>query len=195
MSILFSYRFVNEDAKRLDGTTLWSHDRPEKTQPKFPRTSIKCDLERVTHVETSEGVLAVKIYWSDEIFGSDGNGLLLKEGKPGGPPRDIALLELHAGQAWIVRSEPTLDDRIGVVVANVYGMPLMAGVGDLTPVDFTPVRKGLPPKRGHIFTCLLREIYSSRVQNPTGPAHTSGAARRECPACRPDYKAPDGGIP
>lgn len=107
--------------------------------------------------------------------------------------RRIALVEVRDGQVWILRSEPTLDNRIGLTISNSKGKPLFTGIGDLTEVEYAPLRPGVKPKKGHAFAFVFSEIYSWRRSSPLSCAHTSGADRVHSPSVMPDHSAPDGG--
>jgi hypothetical protein len=187
MSVLLTYHFILEDGAVLRGAALRSKVQPEECQPEFPGSDIRCDLERVEIVILSDARFAPKIFWSDEVFGANGNAQLLLDEREG-VPLDIALIELTpSGPVWIMRSEPTTDDRIGMTVSNSKGKVLFAGIGDLTPVELLPLKKNLKPRKGHVVTFGFHEIYKWRRASLGGTAHTTGSVRHSSPAAFPDY--------
>jgi hypothetical protein len=192
MALLASYEFTLRDGEVLRGATLYTELRPEKEQPEFPGSDIRCDLEHVEVVTTSDRRFTPRIYWSDEVFGPQGNAELLMQDRDG-VPLDIALFYVRRGQTWIVRAEPTMDDRVGISIANRNGKVLFTGIGDVTPVEFTPLRPGLEPKSGHVLTFTFNEVYKWRRSSPMSCGHTSGSDRKESPSVYPDYSSPDGG--
>ena len=192
MSLLASYEFTLKDGEVIRGTTLYKTIQPQKRQPDFPESSIRCDLDRVEVIVTSDARFTPKIFWSDEVFGTNGDARILREERDG-VPLDIALIEVREGQTWIVRSEPTMDDRIGIAISNSKGKVLFTGIGDLTPVEFTPLKQDLKPKSGHVLTFVFSEVYSWRRSSPMSCGHCSGADRKESPAVYPNYSSPDGG--
>jgi hypothetical protein len=143
-------------------------------------------------ITTSDERFTPRIYWSDEVFGTDGDAQLLMNDREG-VPLDIALIEVRPGQVWILRSEPTMDDRVGITISNSSGKVLFTGIGDVTPVEFTPLKPDLKPKQGHILTFVFNEVYRWRRSSPMSCGHTSGADRQASPAAYPDYSSPDGG--
>jgi hypothetical protein len=195
MPLVASYEFTLKGGEVIRGATLYSKTERQEKQPHFPGSNIRCDLERVEVIHTSDARFRPRIFWSDQIFGKDGNAQLLKELRNEGP-LDIALVEVQKDcQPWIVRSEPTLDDRIGITVSSSKGQVLFTGIGDLTPVEFTPRKPELKPRQGHILTFVFREVYSWRMYNPMDCGHTTGSVRKESPNAYPDYSAShtDGG--
>jgi hypothetical protein len=192
MTLIATYEFTLKDGEVIRGATLYTELRQHDRQPEFPGSNIRCDLERVEVIVTSDSRFTPKIFWSDEVFGTNGNAQLMREDREG-VPLDIALLEIREGQTWIMRSEPTMDDRIGITISNDKGKVLFTGLGDLTPVEYTPLRPDLKPKQGNIFTFSFSEVYKWRRSSPFSCGHTSGADRKESPAVYPDYSAPDGG--
>lgn len=192
MALLASYEFTLSDGEVIRGATLYTKIEPQSSQPDFPNSDIQCDLERVEVVTTSDARFTPKIFWSNAVFGPEGNAKLLLEEREG-VPLDIALVEIRKGQTWVVRSEPTMNDRLGITIANDKGKVLFVGIGDLTPVEFVPLKKGLKPKKGHVLTFVFNEIYSWRRSSPMRCGHTSGADQQASPAIYPDYSVPDGG--
>lgn len=192
MTLLLNFEFILRDGEVARGTSLYKTREPQKRQPDFPGSDIKCDLERVEVVVTTDLRIRPKIFWRDDVFGKNGNGLLLTEERDG-IPLDIALIEALEGQVWILRSEPTLDNRIGITISNSKGKVLFTGIGDLTPHTFTSENPDLKPVQGHIFTFFFNEIYSFRRSSPMSCGHTSGADRVSSPAVYPDYDSSDGG--
>jgi hypothetical protein len=190
MTLLASYEFILRDGEVLRGTTLSTEVIAQERQPEFPGSD--CDLEGVEVITTTDARFTPKIFLAADVFGPDGEASLLMEDLDG-ELRDIALLEVREGQVWIVRTEPTLDDRVGVTIANADGKVLFTGIGDVTPVEFTPLREGLKRKRGHVLTFAFSEIYKWRRSSPMQCGHTAGAYRAPSPAVNPDYSAPDGG--
>jgi hypothetical protein len=191
MPMLASYEFILRDGEVLRGATLYSELRREEYQPDFPGSDIRCDLERVEVIATSDERFMPKIFWSDEVFGESGDAALLTGDRQ--DPLDIGLIQIREDQVWIIRSEPTIDDRIGISVFNDRGKVLFTGVGDLTPVEYSPLRHGLPPKKGHVLTFTFHEVFKWRRSSPMECGHTSGSNRVNSPAAYPDYSAPDGG--
>jgi hypothetical protein len=194
MALLATYAFVLRDGEVVKGTTMYADIRAEERQPEFSGCDMVCDLDHVEVVTTSDERFTPKIFWSNDIFGPKGNGELLLEHR-NGHLLDIGLFHVREGQTWLIQTEPTLDDRIGVAISNESGKTLFTGVGDLTPVEFIPLREGLEPKSGHVFTFVFNSVYNWRHSSPFGSAHTSGADRVNSPSVYPDYSAPDGGIP
>jgi hypothetical protein len=194
MAFLVNFDFIRRDGKRVRGTTLYKRIEQRDSQPDFPGARIQCDLDRVEVIVTSDDEFAPEVYWSFDVFGPDGNAELMREPRDG-EPLDIALVKIREGQVWVVRAEPTLDNQIGIAICNAKGKTLFTGIGNLTPVQYVPLREGLEPKAGTAFTFFFREVYSWAWSSPIGCATTSGADRVNSPAIYPDYGAPDGGIP
>jgi hypothetical protein len=137
--------------------------------------------------------LTYTVAWgATDIFGPDGNALLLLDNQEG-IPRDIALFQFHEGETWIARSEPTLDNRLAITVANEKNKVLLTGIGDLVEIDFEPLKPDLPPKKGHQLIVTYHETYKWKQSNPGGCAHCAGSTRTTTPSATPDYSAPDGG--
>lgn len=193
-NITLTYDLTLRDGKRIKGATLRTITGAEERQPDFPGSKIKCDLETVDTVTTTHSSLGItpKFFWAEEIFGREGNPLLLLEDREG-IPQDIALIHIREGQTWIVRSEPTLDNYLGITVSNERNKVLFAGTGDLVEVEFTPLKPNLPPKQGHQLIMTIQEIYRWKYSSPMSSGHTCGSTRRDCPASHPDYGSPDGG--
>lgn len=191
-NVTFAYEFVLPNGEPLKGATLGISVGAEKRQPEFHGSEIKCDLERVFTLKTSNAGLNPKIFWADDIFGAEGDGLLML-GHHQGVPHDIALLQVHENETWIARSEPTLDKRLAITVSNQKNKVLLLGVGDLVEVDFEPNRPGLPPKKGHELIATLHETYKWIQSNPVSCASCAGSVRQSTPAAWPNYSAPDGG--
>lgn len=192
MTLLLNFEFMLRDGEIVRGTGLYKTVQPQRYQPDFPGTDIKCDLERVEVIVTTDPRIRPKVFWREDVFGVNGNGLLLTEERDG-VPLDIALVEALEGQVWIVRSEPTLDSRIGITISNTNGKVLFTGIGDLTPHTFTSEDPEVKPIQGHFFTFYFSEVYSFRRSSPMSCAHTSGADRQMSPAIDPTLKHPDGG--
>jgi hypothetical protein len=193
MALLATYKFALKGGEIIRGATLYTKIEPKECQPEFPGSDIRCDLERVNVVITSNPRFVPNIFWSDEIFGTKGDARLLCQGDD--MPRDIALIEIPGCQTWIMRSEPTADERIGITIANTKGRVLFTGIGDITAVEFIPLKAHLRPKQGHVFTFSFNAVYPWKMANPMDCAHASGADRQPSPAIYPDYSAPDGGAP
>lgn len=194
MTLLLNFEFTLRSGEVVRGTSLYKTFELQEHQPDFPGSDIKCDLERVEVVVTTDPRIRPKIFWREDVFGVNGNGLLLTEERDG-VPLDIALIEALEGQVWILRSEPTLDQRIGITISNSNGKVLFTGIGDLTPHTFTSENPDLKPVQGHIFTFYFSEIYSFQRSSPMSCGHTSGADRKESPALYPNFDRSDGGTP
>jgi hypothetical protein len=195
MTLLLSFEFLLRDGSMSRGATLYTKYIREGEQPHFPRSDIRCDLEHVELITTSDDRFQPKVFWNNEIFGPEGRIDPMLDDRDG-EPLDLALINIREDNddfTWILRSEPTIDGRIGVTISNSR-KPLFVGIGDITEVEFTPLREGLPSKSGHIFTFTFHEIYSWRHGSPIGSAHTSGADRVSSPSVQPDYGVPDGGV-
>lgn len=190
--MLISYEFYSREGEPIRGSTLYTEIVEDKRQPEFPGSDIRCDLQRVEAVTTSDGHFSPRVYWRDDVFGTEGSPDILLEDRDG-VPLDIALVQLREGETWIVRAEPTMNNRIGVTISNSR-KPLFVGVGDLSEVEYTPLRERLSPKRGTSFTFTFSEIFSWRRGSPFSCGHTSGADRKHSPATMPDYSPPDGGV-
>lgn len=189
-SVTFTYEFIHENAPALKGATLGLEIGPEKAQPNFRESKIRCDLQNVFKLVTTNAGIAPKIFWEDEVFGSNGNALLLLQK---GAPRDIALIAIHENEAWLARSELTLDKRLAITVVSEANKLLFVGTGDVIEVDLKPMKPGLPPKKGHQVIVTLHEVYPWMSPNPGGCAHCAGSVRTTTPSATPDYSAPDGG--
>lgn len=195
MGLLLSFEFFDRDRSPIRGATLYSQYVQEEEPPPFPGTDIRCDLERVELITTSHDRIQPKVFWNDELFGPEGRIDSMLDDR-GGEPLDLALIQIREDRedfTWIIRSEPTMNGRIGVTISNTR-KPLFVGIGDITEVEFTPLREGLPRKSGHIFTFTFHEIYSWRRGSPFGCATTSGSDRVNSPSVYPDYSSPDGGV-
>lgn len=192
MSLLAHYEFTLKDGEVIRGTTLHTKIERQDRHPEFPGSKIRCDLDRTHVIVTSDARFAPKIFWSNDVFGTDGDAQLLRLERDG-LPLDIALIEIREGQTWIVRSEPTMDNRIGISVSNSSAKVLFTGIGNLFPVQYTPLRPNLRPKQGNILTFVFNEVYSWRRSSPLSCGHCAGATTVPAPAAWPDYSAPDGG--
>jgi hypothetical protein len=188
----FTYEVSLAEGEFLKGATIGMDIGPERVQPGFEGSDIECDLERVFRLRTTNGDLAPKIFWADSIFGADGDARLLLEDRKGAL-HDIALIQVTEDEVWIARSEPTLDNRLGITVANEENKVLLLGLGDLIEVDLEPTTPELPPKKGHQLIVTLHESYKWKHASPSGCGHTTGSVRTTSPAAFPDYSAPDGG--
>lgn len=188
--MFINYEFLLKGGKITRGTTKRKVIESHKCQPEFPGSDIRCDLERVEAIVTSDDLYRPRIFWSDEVFGVHGNGRLLKEAQ-----LDIALIDIPDCQTWLMRSEPTLDDMVGLTVINSKGRLLFAGIGDLVPTEFEPIDRAskLMPIQGFVFTYWIKEVFRWGTPNPVGSAHTSGADRKVSPAVFPNYRPIGGG--
>lgn len=197
--MLLRYDVTRHNGDRVFGTSLYSEFAQEKNRPDFPGTDIECDLDLVEVVTTSDDYFSPKIYWRKDVFGADGSISPMLESYEG-IPLDLAIIHLRDSWGpWILRSEILTDThlatdcRLGVTAYNAKNKPMVAGIGQITEVDFIPATNDLPPKSGHIFTYTFSELFSGRWASPLLCGTVSGADRKQSPALYPDYSAPDGG--
>ena len=157
------YDFVH-DGKHLKGAS-WSIEKEHaKVQPNFPEAKLKCDLDDIDIIKMNDDI-KVKIYWAKDIFGSDGDIMLLKK-----EPKELALVELCEGQMLLARSEPTVDDRIGLQISNKYNKVLFFGVGDLVQEPYN--------SQEYHFVVHFRELYSWKSPNPGSCGTVTGGAKK-----------------
>jgi hypothetical protein len=178
LATTLTYDFTLDNGERIKGGSLRTEINPERDQPEFPGSDIQCDLENVDSIVLSDD-RTVQVFWAQDVFGPDGDPLLLMEDQP----RDLGLIVTCEGQTWILRSEPTLDDRIGLNISNERGKTLFTGVGDLVEIA---------EPRIHQLIASFDAVYRWRRSSPKACAHCHGAVRKG--GGGPDYSAPDGGI-
>jgi hypothetical protein len=166
MPVITNFNYTCEEGT-IKGVSLFTVYDQTKTQPPFPGSKIKCDLDKVEVIILSDPRFRPKIFWSDEVFGRNGRPEILKE-KRQDDLLDFALIEVREGVTWIARSEPTFDDRIGITVFDSKGRVRLAGVGDLTPIETPPTEPGMDPEHGYRFTYFLKAIYRWGTPNPKG---------------------------
>jgi hypothetical protein len=73
---------------------------------------------------------------------------------------------LHDAIDWVVRSEPTVDDRLGITITNRKGKALLIGIGDL-----------VEGATGYYFAAQGQEVFQWRKASPSSCAHTNYAVR------------------
>jgi hypothetical protein len=191
--LLANYKLIVEGGKALQGSILSLSVEQHSRHPEVPGSELRCDLERVYRVHATHKQFSPRIFWSDEVFGPRGSLEPLKR-PVHHSALDIGLIQVHHDEYWVIRSEPTWDDRYGIGVYNEAGRVLFVGVGQLAPVDYRPLLAGLAPKNGHALTIHFNNVFTWGTSNPVGNAHTTGSVRVVSPAAFPDYSAPDGGI-
>jgi hypothetical protein len=160
MALLAPYEFALKSGEIIRGATLYTKIERREHQPDFPGTDIRCDLERVNVVVTSGQRFSPHIYWCDEIFGTNGDAQLLRQAREDGMPRDIGLIEIPDCQKWIIRSEPTVDGRIGITILNSKGRILFCGIGDITPVEPDAVSAYVWSRSPNLTRCFPRLLPS-----------------------------------
>lgn len=165
LAATMTYEFILENGERTKGASLWTTTGPEREQPAYPGSNIECDLESVDSIILSDGRI-IKVFWAREIFGQTGEPLLLREG-----PRDLALILTFEGEVLIARSEPTLDDRIGLSVHSEQGRVRLTGIGDLVEIK--------EPSRTYQLVGDLESVYSWRKLSPSSCAHTNSSIRKD----------------
>jgi len=123
----------------------------------------------------------IKVFWNKEIFGPAGNPTLLKTGH-----HDLALIEFFEGQVFVGRSEPTIDDRIGLAIVTEKGRTLFTGVGDLLEI---PAPAPVPY---HQLIASLDLVYQFKAASPSGCAHIRPYVRKDKVLAQ--KQTPDGGL-
>jgi len=199
LSVNMTYDLVLERGVRTKGASLWTRSGAEKERPYCESSSLDVDLENVDSIFLSDGRV-VKVFWATDVFGPEGDvSLLMAEGV-----RDLALIETFEGQVLIAKSEPTLDDRIGVSIVNEENKTLFTGVGDLIEIDLTEreYQGPQPGYQGRQFLAYLEDTYQWRQSSPSGCAHTNKYIRKDPgpvqgaprpPQQPPPQPPPDGG--
>ncbi len=175
MPVIISFDFTCKEGN-IKGVSLYTIYERAKAQPTFPGSKIRCDLDTVEVLVLSDPQFKPKIFWSDEVFGSNGKPELLNE-KRKDDLLDIALIELRQGVTWIMRSEPTMNGRIGIVVFDSSERLRLTGLGDLAPIETPPIEPGMNPEYGYIFSYYVKEVYSWGTRNPAGCSDCGGGGK------------------
>ena len=102
MALAFRQCFLLNTGETVKGATLWTKYVRERVHPEFPGSSLRCNLDMVETIITTDKRFTPKIFWSDAIFGPNGNPLLLQEYSDGGPS-DIAIIKVVEGGLHVVR--------------------------------------------------------------------------------------------
>lgn len=186
LSTTFTYHF-EENSEAFKGGSVRTENVADDERVAFRGSDIDVDYEHVDHVFLSDGHMA-KFYWAQGLLTPDGEPQRLLEGLT-----DLAIITAACEGPWLVRSEPTIEDRVGVFVINEDGKPLFTGVGDLVEVEVTPVGEpgGRSPKRAQQLIVTFEAVYSWRASSPKACAHCHGSARKG--NYGPDYGGADGG--
>lgn len=165
LATTIAYKFFLRDGEEMRGASLSTWSGPEDSQPRTGASDIECDLSSVDTILLTED-RSVKIYWARGLFDVKGGPAVLME-----EPRDVALITNCEGGVWVVRSEPTVDGRIGLSVANEAGKALFIGTGDLIELRD-------PDDDPYQLIAVFEHVYQWRQSSPKACAHCHGAIRK-----------------
>lgn len=193
LDIIMSFKGYDERNEPFSTVAEGVSRHPEEHHPVFPGSDINCDMDNVDHIKFSGPNRVLKIYWSKNIFGLEGNRrLMLEEGI-----HDVALVETCGGDIGghllIIRAEPTTDGRIGFSIANKRNKVLFAGIGDIAKVGYYTV-EGNERVELDTLVATFEAIYPWKRASANGCAHGTGAARNPgTTANKLKYETPDAG--
>ncbi|HUA31586.1 MAG TPA: hypothetical protein VMC03_22095 [Streptosporangiaceae bacterium] len=129
MQIVCHYDF-EIDGKQFKGGTTRSESRPvTAAPPSFTGSDIRCNLQEVDHVYTTDGLL-FKLFYNEDIFGPTAKLERLSDS-----PHDIAMIQVHDRYHYLARTEPILGGRLGLEVINSRRKTLLTGQGDVVTDD------------------------------------------------------------
>lgn len=173
LEITFCYTGFLSDGKYAKLISRGTKVVREKSQPRFPSSKIKCDLDNVDLILSSLD-RPIKVYWSKDVFGANGNILrLLEKGY-----REIALITIGDDHTWVMRAEPTMDGQVGLTVFDQKNQVRLIGVGDVVEVNHRKTR-------AYHFIATYREVYSWGSRNPRGCEHFHAGHNKHAPTTQP----------
>jgi|GEM_PF-6955487 len=125
--------------------------------------TIKCDLEAVHHISTTNQDLHLKVFLDEELFSPTGNLALLLDN-----PRDVALIEGCPGHWFLARTEPTADGTLGFSIVTPNHRTRFIGRGDVVNID----------GEGHKLYVTFQTVFPLKVQTPR-EAQDTGAQQAD----------------
>lgn len=129
MQIVCHYDFEIEGKHFKGGTTRSESHAATALPPSFAGSDIKCSLQQVDRVHTTDG-LQLKLFYNEDVFGPNAKLGRLLDG-----PHDIAMIEVHGKYHYLARTEPILGGRLGLQVINSRQKTLLTGQGDVVTDD------------------------------------------------------------
>jgi hypothetical protein len=93
--------------------------------PQFIEDGVRYAANCTYDVKLTDGRL-MRVFWNANLFGDALNVNALTNG-----PCVLGVVNAFGNHELIVRSEPTMDNRLGVTVCNRNGKALLLGMGDI----------------------------------------------------------------
>jgi hypothetical protein len=163
LDIVLTFEVVLLSGKTIQGSAVRVESIEVDDHPSVDGLDTSLDLTSVDRVILSDGQ-NMDVYWADDLFGPSGDPRILKH-----EPRAVAVLLAYDHPPFVLRTEPTLDGRLGITIEE-HGKVRFVGRGDL-----------LETEDGIEFVSSGKEIYPFRPGNPSGCgcAHTDWAKRKK----------------
>jgi hypothetical protein len=162
LDLVLSVDWIEEDGEPFKGTAVAVETKAAREPPAIEGVNTEFDLTAVDHIALSNGRI-IRLYWANNIFGSEGDPLVLNRDST-----EAALIVAEGCGAFVCRTEPTLDGRVGIVIEDEKRRVRFVGVGDV-----------LETKNGIEFVSHGNEVYPWRRGNPSGCAHTDWAKKKK----------------
>jgi hypothetical protein len=162
LDVVLTFEFVLLNGEHIQGSAVRVETIEVDEHPRVGGVDITLDLTAVDRVILSDGQ-SIDVYWADDLFGPSGDPDILKR-----EPREAAVLLAYDHPPFVLRTEPTLDGRLGITIEEDRKVRFV-GRGDV-----------LETEDGIAFISSGKEIYPFRPGNPSGCgcAHTDWAKKK-----------------
>ncbi len=164
MDLMLSYELFDAEGnsrrggvasvRQPDGALLLS-DLPSPSEP-----GVRYEPESTYHVDLTDGRF-IRVFWNAALFGQQLDVDSIMRG-----PCVLATVDAFGRHELTVRSEPTVDNRLGVTVSNPSGKVLLLGMGDI-----------IEDEQGNHLVAQGRETFQWRKASPSSCAHTNYAVK------------------
>lgn len=165
MELILSYDLLDAEGKSSRGcvASVRPHDAgsPLSALPEFSDEGVRYASQSTYDVELTDG-RRMRVFWNSVLFGDDVDAEAIMEG-----PCILAAVDAFGRHELIIRSEPTMDNRLGVTVSNRAGKVLLLGMGDIIRDE----------KGNHSFFAEGRETFQWRRASPSSCGHTNYAVK------------------
>lgn len=164
MELILSYELLDAEGRSCRGGVAsvrpYSKNAALADRPQFTEDGISYEPHCTYDVELTDGRV-IRVFWNANLFG----GALDVDALTSGPCV-LGAVDAFGRHELIVRSEPTVNNRLGVSVCNRTGKVLLLGMGDI-------IQDG---KEAHL-VAEGRETFQWRRASPSSCAHTNYAVK------------------
>ena len=165
MDLILSYELKDETGRSTRGgvasIVLSNAKSGTFHHPEFSEAGVQYAPSHTYDVELTDGRF-LRVFWNAPLFDKRLDVDSLTKG-----PCIIAVINAFGKYELIVRSEPSLNKRLGVSISNRKGKVLLMGMGDI-----------LEDKQGAYLVAEGRETFQWLRASPSSCAHTNYTVRR-----------------